>query len=146
MMPEKSVSSKKKPMRLLNLVPLCLLIFSCSKKDKSTAPYIGYLMIDSAITVKTVAVGENIVSRVRLAIPEMSGETTFLGFEIIESPAKNFSIRAKALHKPWDQQISFPVYETFDTTATITTKAAGTHILNFYNSMSLLKSDTVQVY
>ena len=132
-------------MRQVTSFIFCLLIISCSKKDKTNDPFIGYMQIDSTTTIKTVAVGQDISSRVKLAIPSISGEVTFLGFEIIESPIKIFSIKAKAFYKPWTQQVSLPVYQTFDTTLLIKTNLTGQHILKFYNGINLLKADTIQV-
>jgi hypothetical protein len=132
-------------MRHFISILFCLFIFSCTKKDKANEPFVGYVEMDSTNTVKTVLVGQNITSRVRLVIPSISGDMTFLGFEIIENPVKTFSVKAKALYKPWAGQVSLPVYQTFDSTISITTSLTGRHILNFYNSTTLLKSDTVQV-
>jgi len=123
----------------------CFLIFSCTKTNQVSEPFVGYIEIDSTNTVKTIPVGQNIKSIIRLVIPSISGETTFLGFEVVESPVKIFSIKAKALYKPWFGQLSLQVYQTFDTTISIKTNLPGRHILNFYNSNNLLKSDTVQV-
>ena len=101
--------------------------------------------MDSTNTVKTILVGQNITSKIRLVVPSVSGEMTFLGFEINENPSRVFSIQAKALYKPWANQITLPVYQTFDTIISISTILTGRHIMNFYNSTVLLKSDTVQV-
>jgi hypothetical protein len=132
-------------MRFLKLSIFALLLFSCIKQKKYNEPKIGFVEIDSTMSPKTVAVGENIVSKVRLVRGSIGGEFTFLGFEVTESPSKVFSIRAKALYKDWEQMIILPVYKTIDTSTIISTRLAGPHILKFYNANNLFKSDTVQV-
>ncbi len=132
-------------MRHFISILFCLFFLSCSKKDSVNESFVSYIEIDSTNTVKNMLVGQNITSRVRLVIPSIISNMTFLGFEIIENPVKAFSIKAKVLFKPWKGQVSLPVYQTFDTTLSIITSLTGRHILNFYNSTALLKSDTVQV-
>lgn len=132
-------------MRSLSVTILALLLFSCAKENKPKKPLYGYIEIYSAKTAKVIELGHNITSTVTLVEPQLYGDLTFLGFEIIENPAKVFSIKAKALFKPWEQQILLPVYQTFDTTISLKTRSPGLHILNFYSSTVLLKSDTVQV-
>jgi hypothetical protein len=133
-------------MRHLISILFCFTMLSCTKNNKpANEPFISNIEMDSTNTVKTVLAGQDITSKVRLVVPSVSGDITFLGFEINENPARVFSIKAKALYKPWANQITLPVYQTFDTTVTISTQLTGRHILNFYNTAVLLKSDTVQV-
>ena len=109
-------------MRHLVSILLCFLILSCIKNDNAHEPFIGSIEIDLTNTVKSVPLGQNITSKVRLVIPSLSGDVTFQGFDIIENPSKVFSVKAKALYKPWVNQLSLPVYQAFDTTVYISTK------------------------
>jgi hypothetical protein len=139
---------KSNSMRLLFFI-LCLFgltVSSCKKsaadKPKSKTDYIP---INSAITPRNVALGQDIKSRVNLGFYSYKADVTFLGFELKEAASRQYEIRAKGFFDNINYEISLPVVMTFDTTLSIRPTASGQHIFRFYSSSQLVQTDTVQV-
>lgn len=134
-------------MKYPTIIALFFIVLSCKKSapeeilEQPTA-----IEIAATNTVKTASLGQNITSTVTLAIPSITGDVTFLGFNVVETSTKVFSVKVKEIYKPWPNGIALPMYQSFDTTLNIQTKLAGQHVLNFYNGTQLLKSDTVRVF
>ena len=124
---------------------LLFTFYSCLKKADIVKTFNGNLEIVSTSTPATALLGQNIISNVRCQIPSISGSVIFQGFDIQETASRQFNLKARALFKNWNTQITMPVIWTLDTTSSIKTTTTGRYILNFYNSTKLLKSDTVQV-
>lgn len=135
-------------MRLLFFIicVFCLTVSSCKKynvdRPKSKTDYIP---IYSAITPRNIALGQDIKSRVNLGFYSYSADVTFLGFEVKEAASKQYDIRAKGFFDNINYEFSLPVVMTFDTTLSFRPTTSGQHILRFYSSSQLVKTDTVQV-
>jgi hypothetical protein len=135
-------------MRLLffTICIFCLAVSSCKKsvvdRPKSKTDYIP---INSTTTPRNIVLGQDISSRVNLGFYSYSADVTFLGFEVKEAASRQYDIRAKGVFDNINYEFSLPVVMTFDTTLSIRTTVSGQHILKFYSSSQLVKTDTVQV-
>lgn len=123
----------------------CLLASSCKRSIDRPKSKTDYIPINSAITPRNITLGQDIKSRVNMGFYSYSRDVTFLNFEVKETVARQYDIRAKGLYNNINYEISLPVVMTFDTTLSIQPSAAGQHILRFYSSSKLIQSDTVQV-
>ena len=122
-----------------------LTIISCSKNKEIVKTFTGNLPIVLTNSPVAATAGQSIISNVRCELTSLCGSVYFQGFDIKEISMNEFNINAIALCKDWNTQIDMPVMWTLDTTATIKTTTPGKYVLNFYNTSSLVRSDTVQV-
>jgi hypothetical protein len=123
----------------------CLTVISCKKSADRPKSKTDYIPINSAITPQSITLGQDIKSRVNMGFYSYSADVTFLNFEVKETVAKQYEIRAKGFYDNINYEISLPVVMTFDTTLSIRPTETGKHILKFYSSSQLVKTDTVQV-
>lgn len=135
-------------MRLLLFIlcVFCLTAGSCKKSAVDRAKSkTDYILINSTITPRNVALGQDIESRVNLGFYSYNADVTFLGFEVEKTSSRQYDIRAKGFFDNINYDFSLPVVMTFDTTLSIRPTANGQHILRFYSSSQLVKTDTIQV-
>jgi len=123
----------------------CLVVTSCKKSVDRPKSKTDYIPINSAVTSTNITLGQDIQSRVNMGFYSYSADVTFLSFEVKETVARQYNIRAKGLFENINYEVSLPVVMTFDTTFSIKPTTTGQYILRFYNSSKLVQSDTVQV-
>lgn len=124
---------------------ISLTVSSCKKSPDRPKSKTDYIPINSAITLRNITFGQDIKSRVNIGFYSYSADITFLNFEVKETVARQYDIRAKGFYDNINYEISLPVVMTFDTTLSIRPTETGQHILKFYSSSKLVKTDTVQV-
>jgi hypothetical protein len=124
---------------------LCLIVSACKKSPDRPQSKIDFIPINSAITPRTAVLGQDIKSQVNMGFYSYSADVTFLNFEVKETVARQYEIRAKGFYRNINYEISLPVVMTFDTTLSIRPTVGGQHILRFYNHSQLIQADTVQV-
>ena len=124
-----------------------LSLSACTKIQDQPTSKIDYVPIISARSPLTVALGQPIISIVKMGFYEHSADIKFLNFEIKKVLPKQYDIRAKAFYKNIQYGISLPVVSTFDTTMMLqtTTLESGKYLLKFYSSNQLMQTDTVVV-
>jgi hypothetical protein len=123
----------------------CLLVSACRKSPERPKSRTDYIPINSAVTPRNVALGQEIKSQVNLGFYSYSADVTFRNFEVKETAARHYEIRAKGFYNNINYEISLPVVMTFDAMLSIQPTVAGQHILHFYSSSQLVQADTVQV-
>ena len=128
-------------MKTLLLAVIVILFFSCKKtQDRNLCD--TFLVIDSTSTPKTATVAVGISS-----IIECYGANLCYSYAVMDVAAKSgnvFEINAKGTINCKAQACAQALYQVRDTIQ-INTAAAGTYYLKFYNSTSLVKTDTVIV-
>ncbi|MBX2920999.1 MAG: hypothetical protein KF746_02315 [Chitinophagaceae bacterium] len=123
----------------------CFTVSSCKKSTDRPTSKTDYIPIHSAITPNNITLGQDIQSRVNMGFYDHSADVTFLNFEVKETIARQYDIRAKGFYDNINYEISLPVVMIFDTTLLIRPTVTGQYILKFYNFSQLVQSDTVQV-
>lgn len=123
----------------------CLMVTSCKKPMDKPKSKTDYIPIISANTSRNVALGQDIKSRVKMGFYSYSADVSFLNFEVKETAARQYDIRAKGFYNNINYEFSFPVVMTFDATLSIRPTATGQYLLRFYSSSQLVQTDTVQV-
>lgn len=116
----------------------CAMILGCTKEDEPKEK-VADLHIIATTTPASILKGEEILSKVKCQGPDLCYS---LRFDITEVSARQFEIRAKALHR--GNVCALALYSV-DTIARIQATANGQYLLRFYNANQLVKTDTVQV-
>ena len=119
----------------------------CCKKTADDRPRskTDYVPIISAFTPRNVILGEQIRSRVRMGFYSYNADVTFLNFEVKETAARQYAVRAKGFYDNINYEISLPVLMMFDSTLSVKPAMAGQYLIKFYSSSNLVQTDTVQV-
>jgi hypothetical protein len=128
-------------MKTLFLATIIVIFVSCEKTpDRNICD--TFLVIDSTSTPKTSTVAVGISS-----IIDCYGANlcySYTGMDVAAKSGNVFEINAKGTINCEAQVCAQALYQVRDTIQ-INTTAAGTYYLKFYNSTSLVKTDTITV-
>jgi len=128
-------------MKTLLLAIMVILFFSCEKTTHRNLCD-TFLVIDSTSTPRTSTVAMGISS-----IIDCYGANlcySYAGMDVVAKSGNIFEINAKGKINCEAQICAEALYQVRDTIQ-INTPAAGTYYLKFYNSTTLVKTDTVTV-
>lgn len=103
---------------------------------------LGNLTISAVSAPAAASLEGNIVANVRCTGPNLCYR--FIAFEVKETAAREYDIRAKGNVPGPDAVCAQAVYVT-DTTVHVKPTTAGLYTLRFYNGTALFKTETVQV-
>ena len=136
-------------MRKLSLLAITTFVYftSCTKPQDQPTSKTDYIPIISSTSPLVVTLGQPVISTVKMGFYDHFADIKFLNFEIRETSARQFDIRAKGFYDNIQYGISIPVVSTFDTTLTLqtTTSGSGQYLLKFYSFNQLVQTDTIQV-
>jgi hypothetical protein len=128
-------------MKSILLLAVVVLFFGCEKgQDNDLCD--TYLEIDSTSTPRSSTVGTGITSIINCYGPSLC--YSYAGMDISGKGGNIFEIHAKGKIRCNVQICALALYQVRDT-ITISTPAAGSYFLKFYNNTTLLKTDTITV-
>lgn len=122
---------------------LAMAFFSCHKDVTETGNNLVDLIFTSTNTPQTVSKGGDIISSVKCYGPDLCYR--FAKFDIKETRARQFDIRAKATYPENNSVVCAQALYKVDTTVSINATTSGLYVLRFFHNNTLFKADTVEV-
>jgi len=132
-------------MRFYYIILFCLLLIGCVPESTPHEFILKDLTITQITAPASVPRLQPININIRMSGPDQCYR--FSHFEIMSQNMLLHDVRAKASypHPERGSVVCAPAVYTKDTTLTIQSTVAGSHIFRFYNGPVLFKADTVQV-